>query len=98
MNYLVIHTQRSGDQGADLVIQDINSLNKIVVQAKRWKGKISNKGIQEVVAAIKQYNADEAMVITNSYFTKSAAQLANSNNVALIDRDKLNELIQYYLT
>ena len=47
-----------------------------------------------MVAAIKYYNADSAIVITNSYFTKSAIKLAKVNNVELWDRDKLINLIK----
>ena len=39
------------------------------------------------------YNATEAWVITNSYYTKQAQKLAESNDVYLIDRDELIEII-----
>ena len=34
------------------------------------------------------------LVLTNSYFTKSAIDLAASNSIILIDRDKLEKMIQ----
>jgi HJR/Mrr/RecB family endonuclease len=38
------------------------------------------------------------MIFTNSYFTKSAIELAKINNVELINRDKLKQLIdKHYL-
>ena len=95
MGYKVKQTKLSGDQGADLVIER-NGV-KTVIQAKRYTGKVSNKAIQEVVASIKHYKASSGMIVTNSYFTSSAVKLANSNEVRLVDRDKLKDLINTYL-
>ena len=39
------------------------------------------------------YDADEAWVVTNSYFTKQALKLAEINEVYLIDRDELIDMI-----
>lgn len=89
LNYEVTLTKTTGDQGADLIIKKFDKL--IIVQAKRYSTTVSNKAIQEAVAAINFYNANSAMVITNNYFTKSATELANANNVELWDRDKLIE-------
>jgi HJR/Mrr/RecB family endonuclease len=95
MGYSVEQTKLSGDQGADLIIKRINK--KTVVQAKRYSGNVSNKAVQEIVASIKHYKADEGMVVTNSFFTKSAIKLADTNDVSLINRNKLSELIDKYL-
>jgi hypothetical protein len=95
MGYSVIQTKLSGDQGADLIIEQ--SKKKTVVQAKCYSGKIGNKAIQEVVASIKHYNAADGIVVTNSHFTSSAVKLADSNGVRLIDRDKLKELIEKFM-
>jgi restriction system protein len=78
-------TRATGDYGADLVIEKQGL--KIVVQAKRWKDTVGISAIQQVIGAIKHYNADKAMVITNSYFTKNAIELSNSNSVELWDRN-----------
>jgi len=67
---------------------------KVVVQAKRYSKKVNNKAIQEIVAAIKHYGAERGIVITNSEFTRSAIELANSNNIELTDRFKLEKLIR----
>ena len=91
MGYDVEQTKLSGDQGGDIVIRKFNK--KIIVQAKRHKVKVTNKAVQEVVASIKHYNADGGMVVTNNFFTNSAIDLAKSNNIELIDRPKLEELI-----
>lgn len=85
--YRVSLTPANNDYGADLVLK--NKKEIIVVQAKRYKGKVSNSAIQEVVAAMPYYNATRAMVVTNSYFTKNAKTLANANQVILWDRNDL---------
>lgn len=94
MNYKVEVTKGSGDQGADIIISKMG--RKTVVQAKCYLNNVSNKAIQEVVAAIKYYNADAGMVVTNSYYTKSAIELAEANNIALWDRDKLAQTLLAY--
>jgi len=91
MGYRVEQTKLSGDQGADLVV--IKFGEKTVIQAKRFGGKVGNKAVQEIMAAISLYQAKKGMVITNNYFTPSAVELANANKIELIDRDGLEELI-----
>lgn len=46
------------------------------------------KAIQEAVAS-KGYYGDDAMVATNSFFTRQAKELARRNDVILWDRDDL---------
>lgn len=86
-------TNGSYDFGADLIMKRNNK--KIVIQAKRYKYKnhISISAVQEVFAAKEYYKANEAIVITNSMFTKSAKELAAACNVKMYDRYKLSELI-----
>ncbi|WP_104748017.1 restriction endonuclease [Helicobacter cetorum] len=79
-------TQKSGDYGADLIIEKDGV--KWVVQAKRYSHKVSPKAIQEVVSSKAYYNCEKACVITNSYFTQAAKNLAQANEVLLIDRDE----------
>jgi restriction system protein len=90
----VENTKLSCDQGADLLIRKYGE--KIVVQAKRYNSKVSNSAIQEAVASVRFYSADKAYVVTSNYFTKSACELAQCNNVRLIDRDELIELTSKY--
>jgi restriction endonuclease Mrr len=88
-------TNGSGDQGADVVAE--KDFEKIVIQAKRYKGKVSNSAVQEVVASMKHYNADRGLVITNSEFTSSARELASSNDIQLWNGRKLKEQIEMYV-
>lgn len=95
MGYKVTVTKASSDQGADVIIEKYGE--KTVVQAKRYSYSVSNSSVQEAVAAKAHYNCYHAIVVTNNYFTESAKELAKSNNVKLIDRDKLINLIDQYL-
>ncbi|MGF9891528.1 restriction endonuclease [Priestia megaterium] len=90
--YKVKQTKRSNDQGVDLFIG--KSGKKIAVQAKRYSNNVTNKSVQEIIAGTKFYNCDQGVVITNSYFTKSALSLAKIANVILWDRDVLLSMLQ----
>jgi len=95
MGYIVEHTKLSGDQGADLIISKFG--HKKAVQAKNYTGNVGNRAIQEVVSAIKHYKADSGVVIATSDFTQPAIELAKSNDIELIDRQKLAKLMEKYL-
>lgn len=84
-------TKASGDQGADLIIYHDNT--KIVVQAKFYSSTVGNKAVQEVVSSIKYYEADRGIVVTNNYYTKSAIELAEANDIELWDKDILDKMI-----
>ena len=94
MGFKVINTKLSGDQGADLIIERFGE--KTAVQAKRYSNAVGNGAIQEIIPAKNHYKCDKALVITTSYFTKGAMELAQSNNVELWDRNKLKEMIKRY--
>lgn len=78
------------DFGADIVLN--KDERKIVVQAKRWSRSVGIEAVQQVIGAIKYYNADKGMVITSNVFTENAYELAESNGIELWDRKKLIEL------
>jgi restriction system protein len=90
LGYKTEVTKTSGDQGADLLL--FKDRRKIAVQAKRYKGNVGNTAVQEVYTAMNYYKAGEAWVVTNSYFTPAAKELAQVNKVRLIDRDELISL------
>lgn len=94
MGYVVELTKITGDQGADLVVEKLHE--RSVVQAKRFAAKVGNKAVQEIMAAISIYKADKGIVVTNNYFTTAAMELAEANNIGMINREKLEELINKY--
>lgn len=85
--YRVERTAYAGDWGADLIRSKEGV--RTVVQAKRYKKKVGVRAVQEAVAAKGKYSCAEAMVVTNSYYTDQARELARANKVALRDRDWL---------
>ncbi len=80
-------TPDTRDFGADLVLERFGQ--KTVVQAKRTKAAVGIKAIQEISSARSWYNAERAIVITSSTFTKPAKDLANRVGVELWDRKRL---------
>ena len=92
--YDVEGTKLSGDQGADLFVSRFGK--KIVIQAKNYSGSVGNTAVQEATSAKSFYACDEAMVVTNSYFTKSAIELANAASVRLIGRPGLQKYLDEY--
>lgn len=88
--YSIKYTPATGDYGADLILK--KGQEAIVVQAKRYKQTVGVKAVQEVIPAIKMYNATAAWVITNSTYTKQSLTLAKRNHVRMIDRDELIQM------
>lgn len=86
-------TKKAVDYGADIIIRCFDGFG-ISIQCKRQKAGVNIAAIQEVTASKKHYNTDAAAVITNSYFTRSAKELAKDNGVALFDRKMLIKLIE----
>ncbi|MGO8820156.1 MAG: restriction endonuclease [Desulfomonilaceae bacterium] len=94
IGYGVEVTKRSGDQGADLFAERFGK--KIVIQAKNYTSNVGNSAVQQVLAAKGLYQCDEAVVITNSYFTSSAQELAQGTGVKLVDRNELQTYLDEY--
>lgn len=83
-------TPTSNDYGADLICYV--SEKKVAIQCKYYTKAVGVKAVQEVIGSLKFYQADFGVVVTNSFFTQQAANLASSNNVLLIDRNSLSFL------
>ncbi len=88
--YNVQMTPISIDQWADLIV--VKNERKIAIQAKRYQWSVWNTAVQEVIAARWYYGCSTAWVITNSFYTSSAQDLAEKNNVRLIDGAELQHL------
>lgn len=84
-------TKASGDYGVDIIAYD-NGV-KCAFQCKRYTGTLGLQPIQEVSAGARYYGASIAYVITNSYFSENARNLADRIGVKLWDRNSLNYLI-----
>lgn len=94
IGYDVKETKRTADQGADLFVSRFGK--NMVIQAKNYSGSVGNSAVQQAISAKAFYGCDEAMVVTNSYFTKSAKELASTAAVRLIDREGLQSYLDDY--
>lgn len=89
-------TPPSSDYGVDIIAR--KGRRSIAVQVKRYKKALDQTAIREAVAGktVRKYQCTEAMVITNSIFTKAARFLAGESGCILVDRELLGEWIIDY--
>ncbi|MCP1241747.1 restriction endonuclease [Acetobacter lambici] len=80
-------TQKSGDQGADVIARKGNV--RIVVQCKLYSGTVGNDAVQQAFSAQKFQGAQGAIVATNSTFSQSARQAASATGVLLVHHTQL---------
>lgn len=85
-------TPGSGDQGVDILA--VKDSIKYAIQCKNYSTPLGNKSIQEVYSGKIFYNCHVGVVMTNSFFTNSALELADKTGVLLWDRNKLTALIK----
>jgi restriction system protein len=64
------------------------------IQVKRYSGLVKAAAVRQAVTALRIYNCDRALVVTNSSFSRVAQELADSNNCILVDRNKLLRWIE----
>jgi SNF2 family DNA or RNA helicase len=94
------------DFGADCIAIGKSGEANVLIQCKKKikgsKSSVGNHAVQEIVAARKEYERqkqiqfESLVVITNGFYTDAARIQASSNNVILIGRRKLSELIKLY--
>lgn len=81
------------DQGGDIICASQNG-EKVVVQAKRWKGSLGNSVVQEILGAMLHYGCNRGMIVTNSTFTSAAKILASKDpRIMLCDGSWLKEYV-----
>lgn len=91
------NTTRTSDGGIDGIINaDRLGLNKIFVQAKRWKDTVIGRPeVQKFAGALDGFGGNNGIFITTSFFSKDAIKyvgLLPNKNIVLIDG---KELAQY---
>lgn len=86
-------TKSSRDFGADLLFTDLNG-EKVVVQAKRLSNQLGLDAVQEIYAAKAYYDADNALIITNTeQVSAPCKKLACATGVKIIKRDQLKQFV-----
>ena len=91
----------SGDGGIDGVVhQDPLGLERVYVQAKRWKenNNVSSPEIRNFIGALNIHRASKGVFVTASEFTSDAKGAARDSTVqvVLIDGDRLTDLMVRY--
>lgn len=91
-----IVTKRTNDGGIDGIInQDKLGLDKIYVQAKRWKSDdmVGRTEVQKFVGALSIKDSKKGIFITTSDFTKGAREFVASLPIRLINGKELVKLM-----
>ncbi len=84
----------SGDGGIDGIISlDKLGLEKVYVQAKRWKGTVGSPEVQGFVGALQLNGANKGVLITSGVVSKPAIESARRANVVMIDGERLAALM-----
>lgn len=83
-------TKQSGDHGIDILAEKDGVL--YAIQCKCYSSNVGNAAVQQVYSGKGLYDADVAVVMTNSHFTRQAIADANRLRVRLWDREKLEEM------
>ncbi len=78
---------RSGDGGVDLIA--VKDGVRHSIQCKRHQKRISRRAVSDAVGGLRQYDCSRAMVLTNSYLTLQAIQVAKANDCMIVDRNTL---------
>ena len=86
----------SADGGIDGIITlDTLGLDRVYVQAKRWKGSVGRPQVQGFFGALAGIRATRGVFITTSTFTDKARQYAKSvsDSLVLVDGQRLAQLM-----
>lgn len=91
--YRVKLTPKTGDYGADLVMTNGEG-RTLILQAKRCQKDIGISAIQEALGAVSYYHAENGIVATNRFYTKSARELAARSKIELWNRHDIERIMK----
>ncbi len=83
--YTKVRLTEKYDLGVDIIA--IKNNIRYGIQVKRYSGLVKANAVRQVITALRVYNCDKAIVITNSYYSKTAIRLAKYNDCLLVGRD-----------
>lgn len=91
-------SQASNDMGVDVIARKADGMveQKLAIQAKRYSAgnKIGRQDVQQYYSMkVQDAQADAAVIVTTSSFTKPAEDWASEHNVKLIDGDDIIQLL-----
>ncbi len=92
----LVQVGKSGDEGIDGIISlDRLGLEKVYVQAKRWKNQVGSPEVQTFMGALQLRGASKGILIASGPISGPAFELAKKANgsIVLIDGDRLAQLM-----
>lgn len=97
MGYSVARVGGSGDGGVDLRCHNYSTGEKVIVQCKRYSGKVGVGVIRDFYGTLIHSKSNKGYVVTTNTFTKEAQIWIRDKPIELVDGDKLSQLMmQYY--
>ena len=90
------HAGQTGDGGIDGVLYlDRLGLERVHVQAKRWKGSVGEAVVRDFAGAMDVRGATKGVIVTTSEFTKSARKYVDMSPkvIRLIDGEAFADLM-----
>lgn len=82
-------TKKSHDYGVDVLATKGNE--RWAIQAKHYSSPAGIDAVQEVIGGKNHYHCNNAAVFCSNDFTKSARELARSNNITLFNREEIKK-------
>lgn len=76
-------TAKTGDYGVDILAS--HGRHRYAIQCKYYTGAVGGFAVQEAVAGMAYYGCERALVVTNSYLTQGAHNLAEANGVDVLE-------------
>jgi len=94
MGYYTKNVRDSADQGVDVIAK--RYAETLAVQVKHYSPdrRVGSREVRDAYAGARLYDADRAVVVTNSYFSKEAVGAATRLGVELIDCRALKRMIE----
>lgn len=83
------------DFGADLIVEKKGV--RTAIQAKNYdSNRVGNDAVQQAIAGASYYDCSQALVVTNSMFTKAAWEQAQGSNIKVMlwDRRALENILR----
>lgn len=82
----------TNDQKINIIMEKDGEI--VGVLAKLCSENVNNKVVNEAKKGVSYYQLDKVIIVTNTTFTKSAIDLAIDENVSLLDKFKLRDLLK----
>ncbi len=94
IGYDVQETKRKTENSADLFVKKLDQA--VLIQARHCSSTLGVSAIQKALAAKRFYACEEALIVTNAFFTEAAKQAAETASVTLVDRAGLQGYLNDY--